>query len=121
MEAVGGLWGDVGAQLKAMRLRLGYAKTWDLFEACGKPAHRTMDAIEAGRIGTLKTLDDYCEVLQSSTADVLRQVLAPRAPLDADAVRVGAAYQAQTVDPSVKALQQTLWEVALIVEARTQE
>jgi hypothetical protein len=121
MGSDSGLWGDVGAQLTDIRGRRGYATTGDAFKACQKPSQKTMEEIEAGRIKTLKTLDDYCEVLGTNTIDVIRQVLAPAAPLDADAVRVALAYQAKSDNPRVTALQPAMWEMALTVEERLRE
>jgi hypothetical protein len=121
MGRMGGLWGDVGAQLAEIRLRLGYPDTHAVFKACGKPAHRTMLEIEAGRIKTLKTLDEYCEVLQTSTADVLRSILAPQAALDADAIKVAQLYQAQSHQPRVRELQKAMRLHAELIEERLRE
>jgi transcriptional regulator with XRE-family HTH domain len=111
-----GLWADVGAQLAEIRARRGYKDTNAVFKACGKPAHKTMLELEKGRVKTLSTLDEYCEVLGTSTADVLRAVLAPQAALDADAIRVAWLYQVKSVQLRVRDLQRAMRLHADLIE-----
>lgn len=110
------VWIDVGAQLRAIRERAGYASPYELYRACGKPAQRTIEEIEAGKVKTLKTIDDYCEVLRVELPDVLRAVLAPVAPVDADALRIARAYQDAGHSPRASTLRGAMQEMAGLLE-----
>lgn len=105
------LWRAVGAQLRDIRLRKGFATPAEFYGRFREPAANTITAIESGNAATLSPVETYCRVLGVFFPDVLRQVLG-KDQLGADAVRVAHAYQACRNE----ALRQAAWALALVLE-----
>jgi hypothetical protein len=68
------LWRLVGEEL----LRLRHRHNWNLVDVQkhGGPNYETVEAVEKGRAGTIRALEQICHALGVSLIDVLRTVLA---------------------------------------------
>ncbi len=97
-------WARVGSQLKAMRLRAGYDRTYTAYRA-GAPATATLNDIEEGRIGNLDSLSAYCQLLNVSLVDVFRAAIGTDEPtLNADARWVAEMFQEGPDDDARKGM-----------------
>jgi hypothetical protein len=105
------LWRAVGAQLRDIRVRKGFATPAEFYGRFREPAANTITTIEAGKTATLAPVETYCRVLGVSLPDVLRQALGKES-LAADAVRVARAYQ----HCPNEGLRHAAWALALVME-----
>lgn len=90
------LWQSVGEELQRARLRRKW-KPLDVERADG-PSYKTVQAIEAGDVGTVESLDKYARALHLSIVDVLYSVLASReTPLSPEASQIVRRFSETTI------------------------
>lgn len=90
------LWQAVGSELQRARL----ARKWKPIdvERAGGPSYKTVQAIEAGDVGTVESLDKCATALHLSVVDVLYAVLASReTPLSPEAAHVVRKFATTTI------------------------
>ena len=67
-------WINVGEELQRRRLRLGMKST-NAVAAHGGPTYKTVSEIEAGRVGQIAALRQYCTAVKMTVVDLFRAVL----------------------------------------------
>ena len=86
------LWVHVGAELRRIRADLGYPSTIALATALKDPHfQKTLDRIERGEPGQVRSVNRYCEAVGTTLPAVLRVVL-PAGALSGRAQLVAEAY-----------------------------
>lgn len=86
------LWAAVGAELRRIRTERGYASTIALATALKDPhIQKTLDRIERGSPGQVRSLHRYCEAVGTTLPGVLRVVL-PAGTISGRAQQVAEAY-----------------------------
>lgn len=90
------MWRNVGREFQRVRLDRQW-KPIDVQRA-GGPTYKTVQAIEAGRAGTVKNLEKYANALQLSLVDVLHGVVSSRlTPLSPEAAQIVRKFAETTV------------------------
>jgi len=90
------MWQSVGEELQRARLRRKW-KPLDV-ERAGGPSYKTVQAIEAGDVGTVESLDKYARALHLSIVDILYSVLASReTPLSPEASQIVRRFSETTI------------------------
>lgn len=90
------LWSAVGETLQRARLSRKL-KPMDV-ERAGGPSYKTVQAIEAGDVGTVDSLDKCARALGLSLVDVLYAVLASReTPLSPEAAQIVRRFSETTI------------------------
>lgn len=88
------LWAVVGAELRRIRVDLGFPSTIALATAINdQHFQKTLDRIERGEVGQVRSINRYCESVGTTLPDVLRAVL-PAGSISARAQQVAEAYDA---------------------------
>jgi hypothetical protein len=86
------MWAQVGRHLRHLREQKGFSSTIALARGAADPhLQKTLDRIERGTPGQLRTLHAYCEKLGTTMPDVLRAVL-PVGAISGQAALIAQAY-----------------------------
>jgi len=90
------LWKEVGRALKLRRVEINW-RPIDV-ERAGGPSYKTVQAIEAGEVGTVESLAKCAAALELSIVDVLQTILdANQTALTPEAAQVVRKFNATTV------------------------
>lgn len=91
-------WRAVGEQLLLTRKRRGWKHATDI-ERNGGPTNKTVDLVEAGKIGRISVLQEHVAALGLTVVDVFRAVLSVEKAIDSpEAAHIVTKYGTTTVE-----------------------